>query len=113
LRKVSNPETQRRVEEVAGLLDIIGCLERFPGELSGGQRRRVALGRAIVRRPKLFLLDEPMSNIDPDLRARMRELIARVHKELNATMILVTHELNDALGYRTVVMKNGTVHDEH
>jgi len=109
LRKVAKPEMARLVQEAAELLEITGCLKRFPGELSGGEKRRVALGRAIVRRPKLFLLDEPMSNLDAALRARMRDLIARVHKQLGATMILVTHDAGDAVGYRAVVMTQGTL----
>lgn len=104
LRKAPKPEIARRVGETAQMLEIAACLERFPGELSGGERRRVALGRAIVRRPKLFLLDEPLSNLDAALRARMRELIARVNAELSATMILVTHDPADALGKRLVLL---------
>ena len=112
LRKVAKPDIAHRVQEAAGMLEIVDCLNRFPGELSGGQRRRVALGRAIARRPKLFLLDEPMSNLDAPLRSRMRDLISRVHKELGATMILVTHDPNDGIGYRAVTMKDGTLQNE-
>ena len=104
LRKVPKAELARRVAEAAEWLEITACLDRFPGELSGGERRRVALGRAIVRRPKMFLLDEPLSNLDAPLRARMRELIGRVHAQLGATMILVTHDPADALGKRVVVL---------
>jgi ABC-type sugar transport system ATPase subunit len=100
LRKVAKPEIALRVEEAAGLLEIASCLDRFPGELSGGERRRVALGRAMVRRPKLFLLDEPLSNLDAELRVRMRELIERLHRQLGATMIMVTHDELDARGHR-------------
>ena len=102
LRKVDKAETARRVEATAGMLEIGSLLKRFPGELSGGERRRVALGRAIVRRPKVFLLDEPLANLDAELRVRMRELIERVHKELKATMIMVTHDEADASGHRMV-----------
>ena len=102
LRKVEKLETKRRVEQAAEMLEIAGLLKRFPGDLSGGERRRVALGRAIVRRPKLFLLDEPLTNLDAELRGRMRELIGRVHKELKATMLLVTHDEQDAPGHRVV-----------
>jgi ABC-type sugar transport system ATPase subunit len=102
LRKVEKLETNRRVEEAAEMLEIGGLLKRLPAELSGGERRRVALGRAIVRRPKVFLLDEPLTNLDADLRLRMRDLIGRVHKELKATMLLVTHDEQDAHGHRVV-----------
>ncbi|HKQ36705.1 MAG TPA: ABC transporter ATP-binding protein [Verrucomicrobiae bacterium] len=107
LRRVDKAESNRRVEEAAALLEIAGLLKRFPGELSGGERRRVALGRAIVRRPKLFLLDEPLANLDAELRVRMRQLIQRVHKELRATMIMVTHELADAQNVRTIILERG------
>jgi multiple sugar transport system ATP-binding protein len=107
LRKVEKAEMRRRVEEAAELLEITALLNRMPGELSGGERRRVALGRAIVRRPKLFLLDEPFSNLDAPLRTRMRDLIARLHKQLAATMILVTHDPADALGDRTLSLPPG------
>jgi len=100
LRKVAKPEIARRVEEAAELLEIAPCLNRFPGELSGGERRRVALGRALVRRPKLFLLDEPLANLDAPLRLRMRELIERLHAQVGATMIMVTHDESDACGHR-------------
>jgi ABC-type sugar transport system ATPase subunit len=102
LRKVEKTEVTRRVEASAEMLEISPLLKRFPRELSGGERRRVALGRAIVRKPKLFLLDEPLSNLDSPLRARMRDLIERVHKDLGATMILVTHDEADARGHRVV-----------
>ena len=102
LRKVEKMEMKRRVEEAAEMLEIAGLLKRLPGELSGGERRRVALGRAIVRRPKVFLLDEPLTNLDADLRLRMRDMIGRVHKELKATMLMVTHDEQDAFGHRVV-----------
>jgi multiple sugar transport system ATP-binding protein len=102
LRKVRKPEMNRRVEEAADMLEIKHLLKRFPGELSGGERRRVALGRAIVRTPKVFLLDEPLSNLDAELRGRMRALIERVHTQLRATIIMVTHDEADATGHRVV-----------
>jgi multiple sugar transport system ATP-binding protein len=102
LRKIPKPEIKRRVEEAAEMLEMKSLLQRFPGELSGGERRRVALGRAIVRRPKLFLLDEPLANLDADLRGRMRALIERVHARLHATMIMVTHDEADASGHRVI-----------
>jgi multiple sugar transport system ATP-binding protein len=100
LRKVAKPEIARRVQEAAEMLEIAACLNRFPGELSSGERRRVALGRAMVRRPKLFLLDEPLANLDAPLRLRMRELIDRLHAQAGATMIMVTHDESDACGHR-------------
>lgn len=109
LRKVDRTETRRRVDEAAGMLEIAPLLQRFPGELSGGQRRRVALGRAIVRRPELFLLDEPLANLDADLRVRILALIERMHSELGATMIMVTHDQADANGHRVVRLQNGRV----
>ena len=107
LRKVDKNERRRRVEEAADLLEIKPLLGRLPGELSGGERRRAALGRAIVRRPKLFLLDEPFSNLDAPLRARMRDLIARLHRQLAATIVLVTHDTWGELGDKTVVLTQG------
>jgi ABC-type sugar transport system ATPase subunit len=102
LRNVDKTETKRSVEQAAELLEISSLLRRFPGELSGGERRRVALGRAMVRKPRLFLLDEPLSNLDASLRGRMRELIERLHKTLAATIMLVTHDEADARGHRVV-----------
>ena len=102
LRNVDNTETKRSVEQAAELLEIGSLLRRLPGELSGGERRRVALGRAMVRKPKLFLLDEPLSNLDASLRGRMRELIEKLHKMLAATIILVTHDEADARGHRVI-----------
>ena len=102
LRKVDKAETKRRVEEAAQMLEIPALLNRLPAEISGGERKRVAIGRAMVRRPKLFLLDEPLANLDAELRGRMRALIERVHKELKATMIMVTHDESDANGHRII-----------
>ena len=111
LRKVSKDEIKRRVEEAARILDIEHLLERKPKALSGGQRQRVALGRAIVREPKVFLLDEPLSNLDAKLRAQMRTEISKLHQRLGTTFIYVTHDQTEAMtmGTRIVVMKNGFV----
>ncbi len=111
LRKVSKDEIKRRVEEAARTLDIEHLLERKPKALSGGQRQRVALGRAIVREPKVFLLDEPLSNLDAKLRAQMRTEISKLHQRLGTTFMYVTHDQTEAMtmGTRIVVMKNGYI----
>jgi len=111
LRKTPKDEIKRRVEEAARVLDISHLLDRKPKALSGGQRQRVALGRAIVRDPKVFLLDEPLSNLDAKLRAQMRTEIAKLHKRLGTTFIYVTHDQTEAMtmGDRIVVMKDGFV----
>ncbi len=111
LRKVAKDEIKRRVEEAARILDITHLLERKPRALSGGQRQRVALGRAIVREPKVFLLDEPLSNLDAKLRAQMRTEISLLHQRLGTTFIYVTHDQTEAMtmGTRIVVMKDGFV----
>ena len=111
LRKVPKDEIKRRVEEAAKILDISHLLDRKPKALSGGQRQRVALGRAIVRNPKVFLLDEPLSNLDAKLRAQMRTEISKLHQRLGTTFIYVTHDQTEAmtLGDRIVVMKDGFV----
>ena len=111
LRKTSKDEIRRRVEEAARILDIEHLLERKPKALSGGQRQRVALGRAIVREPKVFLLDEPLSNLDAKLRAQMRTEISKLHQRLGTTFIYVTHDQTEAMtmGTRIVVMKGGFV----
>ena len=111
LRKTPKDEIKRRVEEAARILDISHLLDRKPKALSGGQRQRVALGRAIVRDPKVFLLDEPLSNLDAKLRAQMRTEIAKLHKRLGTTFIYVTHDQTEAmtLGTRIVVMKDGVI----
>lgn len=110
-RKITRRETEQRVEAAAELLKLEELLERKPGALSGGQRQRVALGRAIVREPKVFLLDEPLSNLDAQLRAETRAELARLHRRLGATMILVTHDQTEAmtLGQRLCVMNGGKV----
>lgn len=111
LRKHSRLEIERAVCEVAELLDLGDCLDRPPAELSGGQRQRVALARAIVRQPKVFLLDEPLSNLDAPMRVQVRAEIARLHRQLGATMIHVTHDQTEAmiLGDRLAVMRAGVL----
>ena len=109
LRKTPKDEIKRRVEEAAQILEIEHLLDRKPAALSGGQRQRVALGRAIVRNPKVFLLDEPLSNLDAKLRAQMRSELTKLHKKLDTTFIYVTHDQTEAMtmGSRIVVMKDG------
>ena len=111
LRKVPKEEIKRRVEEAARILDIAHLLDRKPKALSGGQRQRVALGRAIVREPKVFLLDEPLSNLDAKLRASMRTELTKLHKKLGTTFIYVTHDQTEAMtmASRIVVMKDGLI----
>ncbi len=111
LRKTPKEEIKRRVEEAARILDIEHLLDRKPKALSGGQRQRVALGRAIVREPKVFLLDEPLSNLDAKLRAQMRTELSKLHKRLETTFIYVTHDQTEAMtmGDRIVVMKDGFI----
>ena len=108
LRKVSKDEIKRRVEEAARILDIAHLLDRKPKALSGGQRQRVALGRAIVREPKVFLLDEPLSNLDAKLRNQMRAEIILLRQKIDTTFIYVTHDQTEAmtLGDRIVIMKD-------
>ena len=111
LRKTPKDEIKRRVDEAARILDISHLLDRKPKALSGGQRQRVALGRAIVREPKVFLLDEPLSNLDAKLRAQMRTELAKLHIRLGTTFIYVTHDQTEAMtmGTRIVVMKDGFI----
>lgn len=111
LHKVPKDEIRRRVTEAAKVLDIEHLLERRPKALSGGQRQRVALGRAMVRNPDVFLLDEPLSNLDAKLRTAMRTEITRLHQKLGTTFIYVTHDQTEAMtmGDRIVVMKDGVV----
>ena len=111
LRKVPKPEIKRLVEEAAQILDITHLLQRRPKALSGGQRQRVALGRAIVREPQVFLLDEPLSNLDAKLRAQMRTELSKLHMRLGTTFIYVTHDQTEAMtmGDRIVVMKDGFI----
>jgi multiple sugar transport system ATP-binding protein len=110
-RKHEAGEIDRRVREAAGMLNIVPYLARKPRQLSGGQRQRVALGRAIVREPAVFLLDEPLSNLDAHLRVQMRAEILRVHRTVNATAVYVTHDQVEALtmGDRIVVMDQGHI----
>ncbi|MCI9414783.1 MAG: sn-glycerol-3-phosphate ABC transporter ATP-binding protein UgpC [Clostridiales bacterium] len=111
LRKTPKDEIKRRVEEAARILDIAHLLDRKPKALSGGQRQRVALGRAIVREPKVFLLDEPLSNLDAKLRAQMRTELSKMHRKLGTTFIYVTHDQTEAMtmGDRIVVMSDGLI----
>ncbi|GHV34289.1 ABC transporter ATP-binding protein [Clostridia bacterium] len=111
LRKTPKDEIKRRVEEAAKILEITHLLTRKPKALSGGQRQRVALGRAIVRNPKVFLLDEPLSNLDAKLRAQMRTEITKLHQRLATTFMYVTHDQTEAMtmGTRIVVMKDGYI----
>ena len=111
VRKMSNEEIHERVVHAAEILGIKDYLDRKPKEMSGGQRQRVSLGRAIVRNPKVMLLDEPLSNLDAKLRTQMRAEILKLHKQLNTTFIYVTHDQVEAMtmGTRIVVMKSGFV----
>jgi multiple sugar transport system ATP-binding protein len=111
VRKVARDEQRRRVANVAALLGLEPFLDRRPGELSGGQRQRVAIGRAIVREPVVFLMDEPLSNLDAKLRVGMRGELARLHKRLGVTTVYVTHDQVEAmtLGHRVAVMRDGAV----
>src|SRR5919205_726159 len=111
LKNYPKPEIEKRVQEAARILDIKDLLERKPRQLSGGQRQRVAMGRAIVRNPKVFLFDEPLSNLDAKLRVQMRIEIKKVHQKVRTTTVYVTHDQVEAmtLGDRVVVMKDGWV----
>ena len=111
LRKVPKDQIDKAVREAARILDLDKLLDRKPKALSGGQRQRVAMGRAIVRNPKVFLMDEPLSNLDAKLRVQMRSEIASLHNRLKATIIYVTHDQTEAmtLGTRIVVLKDGVI----
>jgi multiple sugar transport system ATP-binding protein len=111
LQKKSKDDIKKRIDEAAKILNIEALLQRKPKELSGGQRQRVALGRAIVREPKIFLMDEPLSNLDAKLRVQMRSELSKLHKRLQTTFIYVTHDQTEALtmGTRIVVMNDGIV----
>ena len=111
LRKMPKDEIDKKVKEAAKILDLGHLLDRKPKALSGGQRQRVALGRAIVRNPKVFLMDEPLSNLDAKLRTAMRTEITKLHKSLGTTFIYVTHDQVEAMTMadRIVVMKDGIV----
>jgi multiple sugar transport system ATP-binding protein len=111
LRKTPKDQIDKLVHEAARILDIEHLLDRKPKALSGGQRQRVAMGRAIVRNPKVFLMDEPLSNLDAKLRVQMRIEISKLHQRLETTIIYVTHDQTEAmtLGTRIVVMKDGVI----
>ena len=111
MRKYSKAVIDEKVHEVAKALDLADLLNRKPRQLSGGQRQRVALGRAIVRNPKVFLMDEPLSNLDANLRVQMRSEIKRLHQKLQTTFIYVTHDQTEALtmGDRIVVLDKGKI----
>lgn len=111
MRKVNEALIHKKVIEAAEILDLIEYLDRRPKQLSGGQRQRVALGRAIVREPKVFLMDEPLSNLDAKLRVQMRTEIKKLHKKLQTTFIYVTHDQTEALtmGDRIVVLDKGVI----
>ena len=111
IRKMPKDEIKRRVDEAAKILEIEHLLDRKPAALSGGQRQRVALGRAIVRNPKVFLLDEPLSNLDAKLRTAMRAELTKLHTKLATTFIYVTHDQTEAMtmGTRIVVLKDGII----
>ncbi|MDR1326931.1 MAG: ATP-binding cassette domain-containing protein, partial [Heliobacteriaceae bacterium] len=109
MRKVDKETIEKKVAEAAQILDLQEYLDRKPKQLSGGQRQRVALGRAIVRSPKVFLMDEPLSNLDAKLRVQMRAQIKKLHEKLQTTFIYVTHDQTEALtmGDRIVVLNKG------
>lgn len=111
IRKIPKKEIKERVHKVARMLDIEHLLDRRPRELSGGQKQRVAIGSTICRQPKVFLMDEPLSNLDAKLRAQMRVELARIHEELGCTIVYVTHDQTEAmtLGTKIVVMKSGVI----
>ena len=111
LRKIGRDEMQRRVEEMAGICGIDAFLDRVPRNLSGGQRQRVALARALVIQPKLLLLDEPLSNLDAQLRVQMRTVIKRIQRELDITTVFVTHDQEEcfSISDRVAVMDKGKI----
>ena len=111
LRRVPKEEINKRVHEVAAMLDVERLLDRWPRQLSGGERQRVALGRAIVRNPSVFLMDEPLSNLDAKLRVQMRREIIHLQRMLGTTTIYVTHDQVEAMtmGDRIMVMRVGRI----
>jgi multiple sugar transport system ATP-binding protein len=111
MRRTAKQEIKARVERAADILDILHLLGRYPRELSGGQRQRVAVGRAIVRNPRVFLFDEPLSNLDAKLRAQTRVELLKLHRQLAATSVYVTHDQIEAMtmGDRIVIMLDGSV----
>ena len=110
-RRVPHDEIQRRVRDAAEILDIVGLLSRRPRQLSGGERQRVALGRAIVREPQVFLMDEPLSNLDAQLRVSTRAELVKLHRRLETTFVYVTHDQVEAMtmGTRIAVLRNGVL----
>ncbi|WMM26074.1 sn-glycerol-3-phosphate ABC transporter ATP-binding protein UgpC [Tissierella sp. MB52-C2] len=112
INKLSKKEIHNKVKTVADILDVEPLLDKKPNTLSGGQKQRVALGRAIVRNPKVFLMDEPLSNLDSKLRTQMRIEISKLYRKLDATFIYVTHDQTEAMtmGTRVVIMENGKIH---
>lgn len=111
LRRIPREETQKRVADTARMLGLEDCLNRLPEQISGGQRQRAALGRAVVRRPKLILLDEPLSSLDAPLRVQLRSELRRIHRELGCAVIHVTHDQSEAmaLGDRIAVLNEGSL----
>jgi len=111
IRRMDKAEIDRRVKKVADMLELTALLDRKPKQLSGGQRQRVAMGRAIVREPQVFLMDEPLSNLDAKLRVQMRAELARLHKQLGTTIVYVTHDQVEAmtLGTRVAVVRDGVL----
>jgi len=109
VRRVPAAEVARRVQATAARLGLAALLDRHPGQLSGGERQRVALGRALVREPRVFLLDEPLSNLDPQLRVELRAQLLELHRDLKATIVYVTHDQVDAmtLGQRIAILDGG------
>src|SRR5262249_34190562 len=113
-RGMPKPEIENRVKRAAEMLGIVQFLDRYPRQLSGGQRQRVAIGRAIVRNPRVFLFDEPLSNLDAQLRDEMRSEIKHLHQELATTMIYVTHDQVEAmtLADRIVLLRDGLIEQQ-
>src|SRR3984893_3915503 len=113
-RRMPKPDIEERVNRVAGMLGVGPLLERYPRQLSGGQRQRVAIGRAMVRNPRVFLFDEPLSNLDAQLRDDMRGEIKRLHQEIATTMIYVTHDQVEAmtLADRIVLLRDGIIEQQ-
>lgn len=111
LRKMPKKEIKRKVREAASILGLMECIDRKPGQLSGGQRQRVAMGRAIVREPSVFLMDEPLSNLDAKLRVQMRAEVSRIQRRVGVATLYVTHDQVEAMtmGDRVAVMRNGEV----
>ena len=112
MRRAPRSERERRVQEAAELLDLTPLLDKRPGQLSGGQQQRVAIGRALVREPAAFLMDEPLSNLDAQLRARIRTELGALQRRLGITTLFVTHDQSEAmtLGHRVAVMRRGRLH---